>query len=84
MSKPSYHQSVRQLIRWCKSIQSELMCTPEDEGDRERIAGILTRHVNQVEAANIPEVRISVHGGVSYVDRCPRNVKVTIVDHDSR
>jgi hypothetical protein len=47
----------------------------------------LRRQIAAAEASiklACPQVRIDVSGGVAYVGRCSRGVRVKIVDHDNR
>jgi len=37
-----------------------------------------------LQQAKEPVVRISVHGGVAYVDACPKGVQCVITDYDNR
>ncbi len=38
----------------------------------------------KLKEAKDPVVRISVHGGVAYVDACPKGIQCVITDYDNR
>jgi len=87
--RPSYGQALSGL-RTC--VLTTIDCCEEaldgswDRSDNGFIAmrDDLAYWMAVLKQAKDPVVRISVRGGVAYVDACPKGIKCVVTDYDNR